>query len=454
MAERVGRYELVALLGEGGMGSVHEARHAVTGRRVAVKLVKRAFAKTDVALRRFAAEARAACQVDHPNVVDVLDVDVEGDQPFMVIELLRGESLEERLGRGTLSAEQLLLIAEPLLEALQQAHDQGILHRDLKPANIFLAEEPQGGTIPKLLDFGIAKFLGSDEESLTATGHLLGTPLYMPPEHIGGEVEPGPSGDLYSFSAVCYEALAGRPPHVGETLPKVLLAISAGTPPALETWGVHPAVAAVIARGLSTHPEDRPQSARELATLLREAVETARQADVDPLEATLATLRAPGSPESETPDTAVDRPKEEGTIRLPQQRRLPLALAVTLAVLVAVGAWVALRPEPTSEAEPPTDARTPSVMTPTTVTSPPSPVPEKATTMPAKTPPETEAATSAVPPGEPTRRRRRATRASTSEPAPAEAPEPETPAPVETAMEPDPARVQGQRTGGLGSDEF
>ncbi len=254
------------------MGSVHEAVHSITHRRVALKLLHPHVATVPGVRERFVMEARAACTVDHPNVVEVLDAGVAATgQLYIALEFLEGEALDTRLERGPLTPEELWLLAEPLLAALQRAHERGIVHRDLKPANVFLARDRSGRLVPKLVDFGIAKLLGADDLSLTATGNLLGTPLYLPPEHVAGARGATPLGDVYSFAALCYEALCGRPPFEAATLPQLLLAVVSSPVPPLDEYGVPPAVARVVERGLAREPERRWPSAAELAAALREA---------------------------------------------------------------------------------------------------------------------------------------------------------------------------------------
>ncbi|MCB9604610.1 MAG: serine/threonine protein kinase [Sandaracinus sp.] len=342
----VGRYHLDRLLGEGGMGSVHAGTHSVTGRKVAIKLLRPEVAAVPGVHQRFLTEARAACAVDHPHVVDVLDVDVTADgQLYMVLELLDGEALDTRLQRGPLSPKELWQLAEPLLDALQRAHERGVVHRDIKPANVFLAQDRTGRKVPKLLDFGIAKLLEGDDPSVTASGHLLGTPLYLPPEHVRGAKEATPAGDVYSFAALCYEALSGVPPHPAKTLPELLLSIVSKTPPPLVERGVSPALSETIAAGLARDPADRPPSAAAFAERLRVAVESAE--DAPALETPDALALTGAAANHVLPKTTPGAPLPV----LPPPRRNLAWLALPAALLIALVGYVSTRSDevPTSE---------------------------------------------------------------------------------------------------------
>ena len=214
LAARIGTllrdtYRIERVLGEGGMGVVFVAHHERLGTDVAIKFLQPELARDESTLRRFFAEARAAARLEHPNVIRVHDVDTDEGVPFMVMELLRGESLATRLRReGKLSVEDSVVIAAPILTALEVSHRAGIVHRDIKPDNIFLANEA-GATVPKLLDFGIAKL--RDGDSQTATGVAIGTPAYMAPEQAAGRPSAiGPWTDVWSVAVVLYECIAGR----------------------------------------------------------------------------------------------------------------------------------------------------------------------------------------------------------------------------------------------------
>jgi serine/threonine protein kinase len=229
--QKIGRYSLDELLGEGGMGAVFAATNDVTGRAVAIKWMLPAMARSAEAVARFLAEARATARIEHPNVIQVLDVGQDGPAPFLVMERLRGESLGERLERvGRLSVSETLAIMIPACRGIAEAHAEGIIHRDLKPDNIFLCQGKDGSKRPpKVLDFGISKlYEEGSANKLTQTGAIMGTPLYMSPEQISARLDPDPSFDIYAVGVVLYECLAGQPPFDGDSLFALLQKIGTG----------------------------------------------------------------------------------------------------------------------------------------------------------------------------------------------------------------------------------
>jgi len=204
------RYRIQSLVGRGGMGMVYAATHELTGRRVAVKLVVPDSDESPLLKERFLSEARIAAAVVHPNIVDVLDMGLHEGVLFLVMELLEGISLERLLEAQTrLSPEQTFTWLLPIMGALATLHDAGIVHRDVKPSNIFLSSLPRHPVRPKLLDFGLARVVS--DLRLTRSGTVIGTPLYMAPEHAAGHVA-GPQADVWSVGIVLFECLAGASP--------------------------------------------------------------------------------------------------------------------------------------------------------------------------------------------------------------------------------------------------
>ena len=173
---------------------------------------------------------RSAGLIDHPNVVTVLDVDVDDDgDPFIVQELLTGEDLESHLAaHGPLSPAELVALMAPILDALDVAHGRGVVHRDLKPSNVFLARTPRG-IVPKLLDFGISRIV-SEDARITASGVVMGTPAYMAPEQIHSPRRADSRADLWAFGAMCFELLSGKLPFEGESSGQLLVKICTGEP--------------------------------------------------------------------------------------------------------------------------------------------------------------------------------------------------------------------------------
>jgi serine/threonine protein kinase len=266
---RIGHYAIARKLGEGGMGVVYEARDERLERTVAVKTMS-SLTGDETARKRFWREACAAAGVNHPNVCQLYEIGEDGGELFIVMELLEGEALSERLRRGPLSVVETLPIGLGILAALSALHARGIVHRDLKPSNVFLT--PHG---VKLLDFGLAR--PSDAElarslnsaaELTRTGMLVGTPRYMAPEQVTGEGVDARS-DLFAAGAILFEMLAGRPAFNGRNVVEILHATLHEQPPALTG---SPAVAAadrVIRRALAKRPAERPASADAMAEELR-----------------------------------------------------------------------------------------------------------------------------------------------------------------------------------------
>jgi serine/threonine-protein kinase len=245
-----GKYRIESLLGTGAMGTVWVATHATLGSKVAVKLVSTDFARSAETKSRFLAEAKAAAALRSRYVVQMFDSGVTEDgAPYIVMEYLNGESLEERITRlGRISLEQVIRIIGQVAKGLQRAHASNIVHRDLKPANIFVTLTDDGEEVAKILDFGIAK-MDHDERDYkaTATGVIMGTPLYMSPEQARGLRTVGPSSDVYSLGMVTYCALVGDVPYHAESFGDLVYMVctqelpqtsdvAPWLPPALDGW--------------------------------------------------------------------------------------------------------------------------------------------------------------------------------------------------------------------------
>ena len=268
---RLGPYEIRALLGVGGMGEVYRAHDSRLGRDVAVKVLPESVSEDRERLKRFEQEARAAAALNHPNILAVYDVGSHEGSPYIVSELLLGETLRERLSSGAMTVQQALEVATPIARALAAANEKGIVHRDLKPENVFLTRDDQ----VKVLDFGLAKLRPSPEELAsgsptatrpTADGVVMGTVAYMSPEQVRGQ-STGASSDLFSFGVVLYEMLGGRRPFVGESTADVMAAILNQAPAKLEV-PVSPLLERITERCLEKRPEDRFHSAHHLALAL------------------------------------------------------------------------------------------------------------------------------------------------------------------------------------------
>jgi serine/threonine-protein kinase len=261
----VAGYLLRRSLGEGGMGVVWEAEHVATGRPVAMKFLKRSEDADDGLTRRFLREARAARAVKHPSVVVVHDVlELDDGSAAMVMELLSGETLAERIARqGVVGLPELARILVDVCAAVGCAHSLGIVHRDLKPENIFLVASPEGETV-KVLDFGVAKLTASDGDAArtgaaTAPGVILGTFLYMAPEQLRGDQGVDRRADVWALGTILYEALSGATPAktVGE-LYRVVLG-GAIVPLRDRAPQLPSPILELVARMLSSEPRERPE---------------------------------------------------------------------------------------------------------------------------------------------------------------------------------------------------
>lgn len=227
-----GKYRIEELLGRGGMGAVFRATHVVSEKPVAIKWLLRAVSD-DQARRRFAREARAVGRIDHPNVVDLYDVCQEGDRNYLVMQLLRGESLRKRLGRGPLDATAAVDLLLPVMQGVAAAHQAGVIHRDLKPDNIFLCEAPDGSPREaKVLDFGVSSITAAEgaDATLTQAGALLGSPAYMSPEQLKSSHDVDARTDVYAFGVILYEVLAGARPFQAESYGTLIVAITNSDP--------------------------------------------------------------------------------------------------------------------------------------------------------------------------------------------------------------------------------
>ncbi len=275
-----GKYELVELIGEGGMGAVYRARALDSGRPLAIKLiVNEAVAKDEVLVARFQREAEAAAKVVTPHIVEIVDFgrDRETGSPFMVMELLDGESVRAVLQRiGPFSPDLAARIGAQVCQGLEHAHQAGVVHRDIKPANLFLASAEGEERIVKLLDFGVAKFkmdhaMEDGNRSLTHTGNVLGSPMYMSPEQARGLKTIDHRADIWSLGILLYQLLSGHTPHhevkgLGELI--ITICSEEPEPLAERASSVPPGLADIVHRALRLPPQDRYQTAAEMGEAL------------------------------------------------------------------------------------------------------------------------------------------------------------------------------------------
>jgi tetratricopeptide (TPR) repeat protein len=275
--QQLGPYQITSRIGAGGMGEVYRARDTRLGRDVAVKVLPSSFAQDPGRLRRFEQEARAAAALNHPNIVVLHDIGTEGGTPYLVQELLAGESLQQLLARGAgLPTRKAIQYAGQIAEGLDAAHRKSIVHRDLKPSNVFVTSE---GHV-KILDFGLAKLVDPPEsresigekptaEMRTGEGVVLGTVGYMAPEQVRGQAVDH-RADIFALGCVLYEMLSGQRAFVGDSAADVLSAILSRDPAplSLATGEITPALDGIVRRCLEKRAEDRFSSAHDVALAL------------------------------------------------------------------------------------------------------------------------------------------------------------------------------------------
>src|SRR5262245_2464426 len=265
---RLGAYEIVSVLGAGGMGEVYRARDTRLGREVAIKVVLDAFASDPDRIARFQREARLLASLNHPQIAALYGLEEAYGQHFLVMELIEGQTLADRLTLGPIKPDETIAIAVQIAEALEAAHEKGVVHRDLKPGNIKVTPDDR----VKVLDFGLAKAVETEATSASAAnsptlsmmasqaGIILGTAAYMSPEQAKGFAADHRS-DIFSFGSVLYEMLTGRRPFQGDTAPEVLASVLvrepdiSRLPPDLD-----PRIGDLLRRCLEKHPKRRWQA--------------------------------------------------------------------------------------------------------------------------------------------------------------------------------------------------
>jgi serine/threonine-protein kinase len=390
---RFGGYLIGPCIGEGGMARIYRAEHEALQRQVALKVMTNGFLDTEVR-ERFVREARIAAAIKHPNVVNIFDVGVRDGVPFMVMELLEGEDLETQIqSKGAMEEDAIIDIMVPVVAGLTAVHDAGIIHRDLKPGNIFLTTGHNDEVEPKLLDFGISKSSCPKQLKVTsATGLLMGTPFYMPPEAIQGS-ELSSKADQYSLGVVMYECATGTNPFVANSFAEVAHRVISGTyrPLVEHNPRISKRLARIIARAMNLEPDRRYADMRELG---RELLSLAGQRTRITWGLTFGEIAGSSlAPQSVGLSSL-------GTQVMPGKRaRVPL-LGVLAAALIAGGVFVANRsaqsPEPSaphalaSAAPPLAEAAAPLPL------APPEPLP-----LSVRLPPEVDSAPEASPPLEP-----------------------------------------------------
>jgi serine/threonine protein kinase len=372
-----GRYRVEALLGEGGLGMVYRATHVGIDRPVAVKVLLPDLLPNKDLRQRFDREVKTLSRLSHPHIVTLTDSGVlDSGVGYLVMELLEGETLEDRIRKeGALAPDRAITIARQILLAVAEAHGKSVLHRDIKPANVFLTPLADGGAHVKLLDFGLAKVRNdvvSDPgayPTLTADGTIVGTPTYMAPEQAGGSTVDATT-DVYAIGIVLFEMLAGKPPFTGESKLEIIRAHLASTPPdlsdVLPSLRPTPELRALIAKALAKDRADRYASARDMLAALdalpspaatqvagaRPSAVDRSGANISGTEATislksseLATVDSMPSPKPNAatnaapPKAAAPRPAAPKTVRRRNSRLAILALAAVALPAFAFAVW-------------------------------------------------------------------------------------------------------------------
>ena len=336
------------------MATVYEAHDDLLDRAVAVKVLR--VDDDATARQRFAAEARNAASLTHPHAVAVFDVNTASEQPFIVMELVRGDTHEDVLDRdGRLDTEQVIAVGSQVLAALHAAHRRGLVHRDVKPANILLPD----GVVParpdelpgvKLADFGIAKAMHDATVGLTMVGQVIGTPKYLSPEQVKGE-RATPRSDIYATAVVLYEMLAGRPPFEHDSAVGLALAHREDDPPPLgeQRPDLDPSLVALVHQAMSKDPEERLADANEMRTaLLRGApAPTGTQLLPEP-DAETQAVGVAGAPPPRTPTEPTPAPPPRRGRSLQWLWALIIGALLTVAVLLAMQRFTEA-PGPTDE---------------------------------------------------------------------------------------------------------
>jgi serine/threonine protein kinase len=373
------RYELSERIGAGGMGTVWRARDTLLGRDVAVKILHEGLASDAAFAERFRREARAAARLGHPNIAAVYDTGEHEGMPFIVMELVDGESLHTRIKRdGPLSVRDTVGITRPVLAALGHAHARGLVHRDMKPGNVLIS---QSGDI-KVVDFGIAKGVG-EGTSVTRTGALMGTAAYLSPEQVEGH-QATLQSDLYALGCLMFAALTGAPPYEGDSAVAVAMRHLRDPVPSVRARrpDVPVALERVLARSLEKDPARRYASAAEMDAALRKIAPGTL-----PDTAPTVVMAAAGATTAVAGTEVITQQRQRSRPGAPRTGRVLGILAALM--FAAAGIWLLVaymsnRPG-TLDTPLPTESATPSLAP--SATAPPTPSPTPSPTQTTQAPP-------------------------------------------------------------------
>ena len=342
MFEKLGKFEIKRVLGNGAMGEVYLGVDPSIGREVAIKTILPASAQGGEAKERFAREARAAGVLNHPNLVTIYEFGEDQGVLYIAMEYVKGHDLDELLQEQSLSRSEALEVLAQVCDGLGFAHRQQIVHRDIKPTNVRVQRDGKR-LHAKVMDFGVAKISNSD---MTATGMVMGTVSYMAPEYIRTG-KPDPRSDLFAVGVMLYECLSGRKPFAGDTTPTVLYKIVNEAPDPIDTemlQGISPSIRTVMDRALCKNPDERFQTAEELAKALRSAKDPSWVGDLEEAT-TLIRAAAPTAPVRPSSEATTLQPmappihpvKSPAAAAAPQPRRAGRGLWVGLAALLLAG---------------------------------------------------------------------------------------------------------------------
>jgi eukaryotic-like serine/threonine-protein kinase len=385
-----GKYTVLRLLGEGGMGAVFEAEHTLSRKRVAIKWMHAHLAANADAAPRMVREAQASALVRHPNVVDVYDVVQDGDAIFLVMEFLEGETLAAYLEREPRSIAEVIALLLPAMRGVDAAHAQGVIHRDIKPDNIFLArvaDTPR--PVPKVLDFGISKITGGDQTSMTRTGTSMGTPLYMSYEQICGEKNIDARTDIYAFGVILYEVATGQPPFQATSFPELVMRIATSEPVAPKR--LRPDLPAALDRAiLRAMAKQRDGRFKTLKQLIVELEAFASEQAFRPQASRVARAAEPAridrreheaTPDTLEPQTFISHsPSEVEILRVKRHVWPPIAVGLGLFLGIGMFVWWTI----SLTQAPPGQAAGPAIMQPL-----PAPAAEVEADLPSEAPVDT-----------------------------------------------------------------
>jgi len=341
MFEKLGKFQIKRLLGQGAMGEVYLGMDPAIGREVAIKTIIPTAAQGDEAKARFEREARAAGVLNHPHLVTIYEFGEDQGVLYIAMEYVRGHDLEELFREQSLTRSEALEVLAQVCDGLNFAHRNGIVHRDIKPSNVRVTRD--GKRIhAKVMDFGVARVSNSD---MTATGMVMGTVSYMAPEYIRTG-KPDPRSDLFAIGVMLYEVLSGRKPFAGDTTPTILYKIVNEAPDPIDfksLQGISPAIRMVLDRSLAKDPDERFQTADDLGKALRAAKDPTWQGEVEEatsrIQASAPTAPVPpqGLPPAPPAPSTLILPSGPAPQPAPARSRKGLAIAAGLGGLLLLG---------------------------------------------------------------------------------------------------------------------